>query len=540
MKLKSLLYSALCSVAFIGTGCTENQPEYTPAEPSETPEIYFSAAAATSFNVGETDTEFTVTVYRSDDATAATYPLQCVDMTDASKFNVPASVSFAAGEKTSEFTVTYDATQLEGLVPYKMTFVVGDGINTPYALQRVTYTINYFPWVDVVGPNGEEFATWTDDFLTTLYNMPDEYLTFEVKLQKSPAIEGLYRVVNPYANCPLFGGNPYDENNYFYLNASNPNEVFLCDSEGKAISGSSPVYYNTDIYFNASYGTVSITGQYNYQAARGNMDAAAQFAGTLSNGVLKFATPKSFLLTGTGSVLSGSLYYCDSNGTFKIVWPGVVEEADPDDVWESIGNAEFTDPWITPLYSEEGTPETWTVEVEQYKKDPNLYRLVNPYKDGVLTDGWVYEGDKYIVIDATNPQCLKIEPQVAWYDEEAPINGNIEVFNAGYAYQHYVQTPLTDAQIISQGLNDTFANQVFTIGAGHAMITLPDTQDEDYEGAILTTTQQDGKIVLSAEATAVATANHWSAAMKNVFKPAKVRMGRSAIKSFPLTKRIRF
>lgn len=516
MKLKSFIYTALCATMFMATGCTESEPEYTPAPASPTPEIYFSAANATSIRALDGDTKFTVNVYRKDDADAKSYPLLCNDQTDASLFEIPAQVSFAAGEAVTSFEVDYVAETLEAIKPYNMTFVVGQGENTPYALQNVTYTVTYYPWEDVVGPNGEEYGLWRDDFLTLFFDLPVEALEWEVKIQSSPAINGLYRVVNPYGTAAFPGirfptgsfasGGPLDGlDHYFYLNCADPSHVFLCDENGSALDGQDPFLFNTGA--NLSYGTIYITGEYNWELADGHLDNAMSLAGTLSNGAIKF--PENSFDIAMANYNNGNFYYTNANGNFLILFPGAEEEKDPDDVWESLGTAAFTDPWITPLW---GDSETWNVEVEQWKKDPNMYRLVNPYKDGVMPEGWNYEGDKYFVFDATNPNVVLVEDQEIYYDEGDPINGSVEGTNFAYAIMNMVAEPWTEEQIISQGRNDTFANQVFTFGLRDAMVMFPNTQNEEFVNQIISTNlATEGKVILNSEAAEAAAYNRRAA-----------------------------
>ena len=509
MKLKSFIYTALCATMFMATGCTESEPEYTPAPASPTPEIYFSAANATAIRALDGDTKFTVNVYRKDKADAQSYPLLCNDQTDASLFEIPAQVSFEAGEAVTSFEVDYVAETLEAVKPYNMTFVVGQGENTPYALQAVTYTVTYYPWEDVVGPNGEEYGLWRDDMFTTFFNWPEDILSWEVKIQSSPAIKGLYRVVNPYGPNAFPGVSDWadvidGEIHYLYFNCADPTHIFICDENGSAIDGSDPFVFNTGV--DVGYGRVYITGDYNFEMADGKLDNAMNLAGTLSNGVIKF--PEKALLIAMANYNSGSFYYANTNGNFRILFPGAEEEKDPDDVWESLGAAAYTDPWVTPLLS--GEAETWNVEVEQWKKDPNLYRIVNPYKDGVMPEGWNYEGDKYLVFDVTNPDVVLIEDQEIFYEESDPFNGSILGLNAGFAYKNYVQTPWTDEQIISKGYNDTFANQVLTINAGNAYFILPNSSNPEYKGQIMYT-EEAGSLVLNSEAAAAAAHNRRAA-----------------------------
>ena len=519
MKLKSFIYTALCVSMFAATGCTESEPEYIPAPECQTPEIYFSAANTPTVRALDGDTKFTVNVYRKDKKDAKDYALVCKDQTDASLFTVPTKVSFEAGEGVTSFDVDYVAETLEGVKPYNLTFEVGDGVNTPYALQLVSYTVTYYPWEDVVGPNGEEFGLWKDDILTTFFNLPAESLEWQVKVQKSPAINGLYRVVNPYGTAAFPGirfttgsfasGQPLDgKDHYLYFNCADASHIFICDENGDAFDSEDIAVFNTGA--NVGYGTIYITGLYNMQIADGKIDEAMSLAGTLVNGVIKF--PEEAMLIAMANYNNASFYYANSSGAFRVIFPGAEEEKDPDDVWESLGTASYTDAWITPLF---GAAETWNVEVEQWKKDPNIYRLVNPYKDGVMIDGWNYEGDKYFVFDATNPQVVLVEEQEIFYDEGDPINGSIEGTNFGYAIMNMVAQPWTEQQVIEAGKNDTFANQEFTFGPGSAMVMFPNTQNPDYVNQIISPNPNvGGKLILNAEAAAAATANRRSAAAR--------------------------
>ncbi len=506
MKL-NILYTGLCSVALLAVGCTEEAPSYEPAPACETPAVYFDPATTTSFKVGEADTELTVPVYRANAGEAASFPVTLSSATDAAAFNVPATVSFAAGEKLSSFDVTYVAKDLEGMKPYNLTFTVGDGKDTPYVYQNITYTIVYEPWNDVVGPNGEEYGIWKDDILTTFFDLPETALEWQVKIQSSPAVAGLYRIVNPYGTAAFPGirfptgsfasGGPLDgEDHYLYLNCADPSLVFICNASGSPLEGKDMVLFNTGA--DLSYGTIYITGEYNWEAADENIDP--ELAGSFTNGVVKF--PAKSLDVAMANYQNGNFYYANTNGAFRILWPGAVEEEDPDEVWENIGTAAYTDVLITPLYNEdesiEDYSETWNVEVEQYKKDPNMYRLVNPYKEGVMPDGWNYDGDKYLVIDATNPNCLFVELQEVFYDDDPMIGGTIGAINYAYLLAANEWTP---AQIIESGYNDVFANQIFTFGSENLCVVFPNTSVEQLKNKLLNFSTAQGKIDLTTTAT---------------------------------------
>ncbi len=64
-------------------------------------------------------------------------------------------------------------------------------------------------------------------------------------------------------------------------------------------------------------------------------------------------------------------------GNFRIQLP--VNGNNDDHAWESIGFAEYTDDLLTMFDDENNENQTWKVEMQRYKNDPTMYRLVNPY-----------------------------------------------------------------------------------------------------------------------------------------------------------------
>lgn len=545
MKL-NLIYTGLCAVAMMAAGCTESEPEYVPAAPCESPAVYFSPMSTTSYKVVEGEDEITVPVYRATEGEAATYAVSTRDMTDASMFDVPATVSFAEGSKTAEITITFVAEDLEGYKPYNIGLSIGDGKDTPYALQTVNYTVTFTPWQVVTSEDGTiSTATWRDDFLTTFFNLPEQVLTWEVTIEKSPVINGLYRVATPYGTQAFPGiwfpsgafadGSCTDgQEHYLYLNCADPTNVFMCSENGDPLrEDGSWVYYNTGC--DVGYGTIFIGSLYNDAVEAG--DDPSEYAGTLINGVLKFPT-KSMLIAMLNYNNAG-FYYSNVNGAFRLIWPGCEEEADPDDVWETLGNAAYTDALIAPIYNEGGTAETWTVELQQWKKDPSQFRLVNPYKDGVMPDGLNYEGDEYLFIDATNPNCVMVEDQWIWYDDEPVIGGDVECMNIAYN----LSGKYDDEAIIAAGYGDTYADGVFSFGSMNLRLYFPNTSYADWKGKLIVFTEDCGKIVLEGSGGAAAPVrrsskvNNFTVPEKSLV-PYETRVSKHDAKYFPATKRM--
>ena len=77
------------------------------------------------------------------------------------------------------------------------------------------------------------------------------------------------------------------------------------------------------------------------------------------------------------------------------------------ETWNNVGTAVFMDGWLLPGYSvDQKDIENWyEVPVEQSSNNPNKYRLVNPYKYGILatTGTNTSKSTGYIVFDVSDP-----------------------------------------------------------------------------------------------------------------------------------------
>lgn len=69
--------------------------------------------------------------------------------------------------------------------------------------------------------------------------------------------------------------------------------------------------------------------------------------------------------------------------------------------WEELGEATFLDGWLAPGFGIASEP--YPVSIEQNKKNTNLYRLVNPYKNGPMAESNECKEDGYIVFDLSDP-----------------------------------------------------------------------------------------------------------------------------------------
>lgn len=82
-------------------------------------------------------------------------------------------------------------------------------------------------------------------------------------------------------------------------------------------------------------------------------------------------------VTGT---TNDALFPANTHGDFQITLPGH-DIYDPDDDWEDIGTASYTDVFTEWMYESNPVYNTWDVTVQRNIYEPYRYRLLNPYKN---------------------------------------------------------------------------------------------------------------------------------------------------------------
>lgn len=502
MKLKSILLSALMMGGVVMvSSCSQDgiEASYQPTAPEASLPAYFRIADDNlNIEVNAVATQVELTAFRASTGTALTVPVK-LEGDENGLFSIPAQVTFPVDENSVVFPITFDNSELEDSYPYELKVTIGDGDATPYATQVVNITITKNAWEDVVGPKREKYATFYDPILG-LYGVSGAH--WNVILQKSLGKAGLYRICDPYTreSCPVTGLKEYAApGNYIYVNVADPAESFLCDKRGNAITATNPAApIEVDLAMTVGNdGQVFMTGMYNFRMAKGQPDVAKENAGKFVNNVLTFDG---------GTLLYGFMlndefdgWYANPNG-MKVIWPGATELA-PGEEWTSVGTAQYTDAWICPLYQMD--QETYEVGVETLGN--GKFRLVNPYKAGVMPSGVDYDGDIYMEFDVSNPDCVFVPVFYSGVQDEQ--NGPVYLFNKATAYTEFVETPLTPEQIISKEYNDTYDASTFTVTfkATDCFCIFPESPDEETAaGVYYCNADVEGKIVLTEEAATAA------------------------------------
>lgn len=447
--------------------CTDDEPKFNPAPAVEELPVFFSYEDNSEIELFENTTEFDVPVYRKVAEGTQTIPVTVEVTPDQDGFTFPATVTFADGEKEAHIIVPLDITKIMGRTDYKATFSIADGIETPYYTEKVTYTLNYSPWITVTSEDGTVTkALFRDDAIAPLYGL--EIPEYEVEMQANPENTNIIRLVDPYAPWPYLAPGEYDTTtkHYLYYNITNPQAVFMCDQDGVALgSGGSDFYFHTGMTLDEN-GELLLTSFYNYYTVNG-ATPTAEMMGTLLKGNLTYNTDR--LLVSFAGDADGNLYYANRSGKFRVLWPGAEPYVDPMTVWNEIGVGQFTDGILYPiaLLPEDAGPDaeipTYDVTVTQFAGDPNLYRIMNPWKAGVCPYGVDYSGDKYIELDCTDPDCVIMERQ----STGLAFDGN-PLYIMNYA-AYILGREGTNADVIEMGVNDTFKDGVIYSAPGNLL-----------------------------------------------------------------------
>lgn len=450
----------MAAVALLVGACTDEEPKYSPAEVPESLPVYFSYEDNNEIEVNENTTTIEIPIYRKDAGAALTVPVKAQVTPSQNGFTFPANVTFASGSKESTIVVGVEMTKVQARTDYAVTVSVGNGVVTPYYTDKISYRFNYNPWNHMVGANGETTGEFYDGLVAPLYGL--EAVPYDVKIETNPVNDKIIRVVDPYGPVwPYYEDGIYDtsEHHYMYFNISKPNQVIMCDEDGVALgTDKSDPWYFTGLTLGD--GDIMLTGVANYDLADGYTPEGKSY-GTLSQGNISFGVQMWYA---SFSGLPGKVYYSNPDGEFRIILPGYEMYVDPSTVWTVIGKGQFTDGILYPLVfmeddeTQEDIP-VYEVEVAQFGGDPNMYRIMNPYKKGICPYGFDYSGDKYIEIDATDPECLIMELQATGINL-GPQTGSLYICN----YADMViggEDPATPADVIAAGLNDTFKNGVF-------------------------------------------------------------------------------
>lgn len=153
--------------------------------------------------------------------------------------------------------------------------------------------------------------------------------------------------------------------------------------------------------------------------------------------------------------------------TVGVKFQSITEMGGEDANWEDMGIGQMTDDMLLQFYFEGGIiPDQYViayeVPVQKHKTEANMYRVLSPYSAEYFPIGLndFEPADEAMVIDATNPQCVKIPPFVAgsWPAD----NQTLEIMSYSY---YLAENNVPDGAMINAGIAGTLVNGVVSFPA---------------------------------------------------------------------------
>lgn len=153
--------------------------------------------------------------------------------------------------------------------------------------------------------------------------------------------------------------------------------------------------------------------------------------------------------------------------TVGVKFQSITEMGGEDANWEDMGIGQMTDDMLLQFYFEGGIiPDQYViayeVPVQKHKTDAGMYRVLSPYSAEYFPIGLsdFESADEAMVIDATNPQCVKIPPFVAgsWPAD----NQTLEIMSYSY---YLAGNNVPDGAMINAGIAGTLVNGVVSFPA---------------------------------------------------------------------------
>ncbi|MCI7514174.1 MAG: hypothetical protein MSA53_01190, partial [Bacteroidales bacterium] len=315
-QIYKTMLAVMASLPFLAS-CVQDLVEKGEPE-NDSYGVYFGTLTAAQKSV-EFDpaekAELTFTAFRTvedDDITVPVVVSATGAEKDASSLFTASAVKFNDGQKETTFTVSFPEAELG--TTYSVSVSCKDEKYVKIYSQTptsVSFNVTRVKWNLVKGPNGEEYGSWKDDVLSSLFGLPVLFpVNDKIKIYERDDKKGFYRipnVYNPYMVAKFFGGQ-YSEKEieenctpglYAYIDATNPDKVWLPVQEsGVVISNEGYITYASMCQENGFSGSSSY--------------------GTMTNGVIKF--PQKSILVDFS--VAGGWYYANTSGNLVIVMPG--------------------------------------------------------------------------------------------------------------------------------------------------------------------------------------------------------------------------
>lgn len=219
-------------------------------------------------------------------------------------------IVFEDGSPVSEVVVHFPSAKIA--VTYECTLrIEGDEFVSKYSSNpaHINFSVTRVKWNDVIGPNGETTGRWRDGIFPEWFAVTYPNLERNIVLQERDDMPGYYRTYDVYNADYLgtmFNSNVSSlcvEHNYTYINATNPEKVWI------------PTF-RAGVIMHSDYGMMSIASYVTENSDDFDPSIASVY-GTLKEGVIEF--PYGSLQMKLERL---GWYQTNSSGLHRIILPG--------------------------------------------------------------------------------------------------------------------------------------------------------------------------------------------------------------------------
>ena len=377
--------------------------------------------------------------------------------------------------------INYNAATHYVTIPVQNT---GQTINSEYALYVAdAYTYSQIPDSDIAF--NEDYASYS------FYNPETGYFDIYV-IYFSVDETGAFRWNGSfgYEGCQIGGFPDFSVNMDYSGKFTNPAE------QNFAVINATIGADATETRF---YASTTMTGDQMIEAILANAEGVVS---TTETGNVEVRLP-----------LNGGGYYTAVAVTFdgetpqkqSMVQFNISESAAAAGSWEDYSVGMIFDAWFTARYKfgEDGayTYEDlpWEITIQKDTENEGVYRMVSPYTvpeaTVVMAELNTNVAPMNVVIDASNPECVKIEPQLSGFQNEEYGLGSGILYMANGPGVYSANYGASDDAIIAEGANDVYEDGMVYVAEP---LFGPSAQDCEYSW----NSKPTGLIVIDEEASA--------------------------------------
>ena len=234
-------YLTVAAAAIFGfSACVEKAPEYEPADPAGTAEVFFAPTLPSSYNLKGNTGTITVNASRADASGALTVNLSS---TADAAFSIPSSISFASGSNTAPIDITFDPSVLVEDKAYPFTLTITNE-TTPYGASEYSFTASVPSAWSRFG-SGDLNEVWWGEV------EPNKVIYYQ-DLSETLRI---CKIEDCFGFETIKAGDPYDVQDYIFYWNTETNQIYIpIRSMGYVPSNYGvPVYYGDESAFYNKY-----------------------------------------------------------------------------------------------------------------------------------------------------------------------------------------------------------------------------------------------------------------------------------------------